>query len=97
MTVVVVTFVNVPHAAPEQPVPESVQVTPLLEESFWTDAEIPVDCEACTEVEGGLTVTAIGGGVAVTVIVALPDFVESAREVAVRVTVGGVGMVEGAV
>ena len=92
----VVTFDNVPQVAPEQPVPERIQLTPLLEESFCTEAMKPVDCETCTEVEDGLTMTAIGGGVAVTVMVATADFVPSVIDVAVSVTVAGAGAVAGA-
>ena len=44
----------------------------------------------------GLTVTTTAGG-AVTVTTAVPDFVESACEVAITVTVPPVGTVEGAV
>ncbi len=38
VTDVVVTLVSVPHAVPVQAVPDTVQVTPLLPESFATAA-----------------------------------------------------------
>ncbi len=38
MTEEEVTTVKVPQAEPEQPEPERVQVTPLLAESFCTEA-----------------------------------------------------------
>jgi len=94
---VVVTFVNVPHVAPEQPLPESDHVTPLFCESFCTVAAKPAVVKTCTDVDVGLTPTEIGSGAAVTVMVADADFVESATEVAFSVTVAGVGTAEGAV
>ena len=45
--------------------------------------------------EGGLRLVMLGTGV--TVIVALPDLVGSATEVAVRITVGGLGALGGAI
>jgi hypothetical protein len=56
----------------------------------------PADRETWTEVEVGLTETEMGGGAAVTVIVAAADFVPSLTEVAVSVTVGGAGTAAGA-
>jgi hypothetical protein len=94
---VVVTFVSVPHVAPEQPVPESDHVTPLFCESFCNVAVKPAVVETCTESDPGLTETEIGSGAAVTVIVADADFVLSATEVAFSVTVAGVGTDAGAV
>jgi hypothetical protein len=88
---------NVPHVAPLQPVPESFQVTPLFAGSFVTVAVNACIAPACTLAVGGATVTAIGAGAAVTVIVAEADFVVSATDVAVSVTVGGVGTFAGAV
>ena len=38
VTAAAVTLVKVPHALPEQPVPDIVQVTPLPLESLLTDA-----------------------------------------------------------
>ena len=93
----VVTFVSVPHVAPEQPVPEIDHVTPLFCESFCTAAVKAAVVETCTDVERGLTPTEIGSGAAVTVIVADADFVPSVTEVAFRVTVTGVGTDAGAV
>jgi hypothetical protein len=92
----VVTFVSVPQVAPEQPAPDKAQVTPLLAESFCTAAMKPEDCEICTEADGGFTETETGGGAAVIVIVAAADFVLSAIEVAVKVTVAGAGTFAGA-
>ena len=97
MADVVVTFVNVPQLAPEQPVPESDQVTPLPCESFCNVAVKAAAVDTCTDVERGLMPTEIGSGAAVTVIVAVPDFVPSATEVAFSVTVAGVGTDAGAV
>jgi hypothetical protein len=94
---VVVTFVNVPQLAPEQPVPESDQVTPLPCESFCNVAVKTAVVDTCTDVEVGLTPTEIGSGAAVTVIVADADFVPSAIAVAFSVTVAGVGTDAGAV
>lgn len=96
MTEVVVTLESAPQAEPEQPEPESAQVTPLLAESFWTEAVKFDVVEIRTEADVGLTETEIGGGAAVTVIEAEPDLVASATEVALMVTVGGVGTVAGA-
>jgi hypothetical protein len=92
-----VTFVSAPQAAPAQPVPVRVQLTPLPEGSFCTMALKPVDCEDCTEAVGGFTETETGGGGVVMVMIAAADFVPSEIEVAVKVTVLGVGAVAGAV
>jgi hypothetical protein len=97
VTDVVVTFVSVPHVAPEQPVPESDHVTPLFCESFCSVAVKAAVVDTCTDDERGLTLTEIGSGAAVTVIVAVADFVPSATEVAFNVTVAGVGTDAGAV
>jgi hypothetical protein len=94
---VVVTFVSVPHVAPEQPVPESDHVTPLFCESFCSVAVKAAVVDTCTDVERGLTPTEIGNGAAVTVIVADADFVPSDTEVAFSVTVAGAGTAAGAV
>jgi hypothetical protein len=93
---VAVTLVKVPQAAPEHPAPETDQVTPLFCESFCTEALKLAAVETCTEVDVGLTATEIGSGAALMVIVEVADLVASATEVAVSVTVGGVGTVEGA-
>jgi hypothetical protein len=94
---VVVTFVSAPHVAPEQPVPESDHVTPLFCESFCNVAVKAAVVDTCTDVDVGLTPTEIGGGAAVTVIVADDDFVPSATDVAFIVTVAGAGTAAGAV
>ena len=90
---------NVPQVAPLQPVPDSAQVTPLFCASFCTVAVNGCAAPACTLEVMGDTVTTIGvaAGAAVTVIVAGADFVLSVTEVAVNMTVGGVGRLAGAV
>src|SRR6266852_710170 len=88
---------SVPHVAPEQPAPESAQLTPLFCESFVTVAvKACVPSPACKLCVNGATLTTIVGA-AVTVIVAVPLLVPSATEVAVKVTVAGEGSVPGAV
>lgn len=88
---------SVPQAAAVQPVPLSVQVTPLFCESLVTVAvKGCVPLGACTLAEVGPTETAIAGG-AVTVIAAEEDFVPSVTEVAVNVTSAGEGTISGAV
>jgi len=91
-----VTFVSVPHAAPEQPLPNTLQLTPLFRESFCTVALNPVDCDTCTNAEVGFAVTEIGGGGVVMVMIAEADLVLSAIDVACNVTVAGLGAVAGA-
>jgi len=85
---------TVPHAAPLQPAPLKAQVTPFVCESFETFAVKLCSCPVCTEVMFGTTLTPTG---AVTVIVAVPVLVPSATEVAVKVTVAGLGTLTGAV
>jgi hypothetical protein len=92
-----VTFVKVPQAAAVHPEPDSVQLTPLLAESFCTVAVKPVDCDTCTDAALGFIVTEMGAGVVVIVMVAEADLVLSVIEVALRVTVAGLGAVGGAV
>jgi hypothetical protein len=66
--------------------------------SFCTVAVNGALCVACTLADGGVTDTEIGGGAAeVMVMVARADLVESAIEVAVRVTEAGAGTLAGAV
>ena len=86
MTAVVVILDKMPQEFPEQPLPERVQLTPLLVESFCTKAEKLADCETCTEAVVGLTETEMGGGAAVMVTTAVADFVVSATDVAFRFT-----------
>jgi hypothetical protein len=86
-----------PHVVPEHPAPESDQVTPLLSESFCTEAVKLADIETCTEVLAGLTETEMGRGAAVMVTLAALDFVVSETEVALMVTVAGDGTLAGAV
>jgi len=94
---VVVTFVNIPQPVPVQPVPDSVQLTPLFAESFCTVTVKPVDCDTCTDAEVGFTITEMGGGSVVIVTAAEADLVLSAIDVALSVTVAGLGAVAGAV
>ena len=90
-----VAFVSVPQAVPEQPLPVSVHVTPLLAESLLTVAvKFCVEPVVTFAVEGD-TATLIA--TPATVIVAEDDFVLSVTEVAVRVTVAGDGTELGAV
>jgi hypothetical protein len=73
-----------PQAAPVQPVPVNVHVTLIVAEgSFVTVGVICVERPAFTVVLAAATATAIAG----TVIVAVPFFVASATDVAVKVTV----------
>lgn len=77
-----------PHMAPEQPAPESDQVTPLFCASLET---VGVNCfvaETATDAEVGATLTETGG---VSVMVVEEILVLSATDVAVNVTVFGVG------
>jgi hypothetical protein len=90
---------RVPHRALllVQPAPESAQVTPLFAESFCTVAAKGCIAPVCTLAVVSERTTATGGGAAVTVIVVEADFVVSATEVTVTVTVAGVGTLAGAV
>jgi hypothetical protein len=97
VTEVVVTLLSVPHVAPEQPAPETDQVTPLFCESFCTEAVKLAAVETCREVDAGLTETTMGSGAEVIVTLAALDFVASLTDVAVRVTVAGDGTPAGAV
>jgi hypothetical protein len=87
---------RVPQVAPLQPVPARVQATPLFCESFVTVAAKFCVSPVCTLAVVGATLTTTAGA-AVTVIVAVPCLVPSATEVAVSVTVAGVGTLAGAV
>jgi hypothetical protein len=87
---------SVPQAAPLQPEPERVQLTPLLCESFCTVAVKACDWLVCTDALVGDTLMLIAGG-AVIVIAAAALFVVSVTDVAVMVTVAGLGAVGGAV
>jgi len=83
----------VPQAPPLQPAPETDHVTA----EFAVPVTVAVNCccvPVVTLTVAGDTETATGG---ITVTVALPDFVWSACEVAVTVTVAGFGMIAGAV
>ena len=88
---------SVPQAVPEQPAPERVQFTPWFEESFCSVAVKLLAWEVCTEDVGGFTETEMGGGSGVVMVMDDgADLVLSATEVAVRVTVAGLGAVAGA-
>jgi hypothetical protein len=94
---VAVALVSVPHVVPEQPAPESDQVTPVFSESFCTEAVKIAAAETCREVDAGLTETVMGSGAEMMVTLAAFDFVVSDTEVALMVTVGGDGTRAGAV
>lgn len=83
----------VPQAAPEQPLPLTVHVTAVFE-VFATDAVNCLVSPAKTDALVGDIVTETGN---VTVTVADADFVVSACDVAVTLTVGGLGTAAGAV
>jgi hypothetical protein len=75
------------------------QFTPLFCASFCTVALNTCEAPVCTVDMEGVTATTIAGGGAAgaeIVIVAVEDFVPSVTEVAVNVTVGGVGAAAGA-
>ena len=92
-----VTPLSVPHDVPLQPAPDRDQATPLLWGSFVSVAlNTLVPIPACTLAVVGETVTMIADAV-VKVIVAVLDFVPSRLDVAVSVTVAGLGRVAGAV
>ena len=97
MTDVAVTLLSVPHVAPEQPAPETDQVTPLFCESFCTEAVKLFAVETCTKAVAGLTDTAMGRGAELMVTLAAFDFVESETEAALMVTVADEGTLAGAV
>src|SRR5262249_40429134 len=88
---------KLPHVAPLQPEPESAQLTPSFDESPLTVAVKVVVAFATT-----VTVVRERGpetpaGSALIVIAAEADFVPSLTDVAVIVTVAGVGTLAGAV
>jgi hypothetical protein len=89
---------RVPQAAPLHPTPLKVQLTPLFCVSFCKVAVMLCVCPVCTETDVGFTameIVAVEDAVMVTV--AAADFVPSATDVAVAVTVAGFGTVAGAV
>jgi hypothetical protein len=89
-------LLKVPQVEPLQPEPDRLHVTPELVGSFVTVAL--KFCVALTTTEAVLGETdAVIGGAVVIVIVAEAVLVPSVAEVAVRVTVAGVGTVAGAV
>ena len=85
---------TVPHIAPLQPVPDTVQLTPLFSGSFPTVAVNVVVALTITLTAVCDKLTVIGAS---TVIAAAADFVASATDVAVSVTSGGLGALGGAV
>jgi hypothetical protein len=96
VTEVVVTLLSVPQTVPLQPLPASDQVTPLFCESFCTVTLKFRVVLVSTLAVVGETVTTIADA-PVKVIVAAFDFVPSRLDVAVSVTVAGLGRVAGAV
>ncbi len=88
---------TVPHAAPLQPAPESVQFTPLFCGSFCSKAVKFCDPVAGTVAVVGEMLTLSGAGSAVILIAAEADLVLSDTDVAVRLTFAGLGRVAGAV
>ena len=78
----------VPQVAPEQPVPESDQVTPLFCKSLDTVAEICLLRETFNEIVAGETLTETDE---LSVMVTAAVFVLSALAAAVSVTVFGTG------
>jgi len=68
---VAVALLRVPQAAPEHPVPERAQLTPLFCESFCTEAVKFAVVEICTEIDAGLMETAMGGGATVKLLALL--------------------------
>src|ERR1700676_612169 len=88
---------SVPHITLLQPMPESVQLTPLFCESFCTIAVklwLPL---VGTSTGVGDTATAMAAGAATRVIVAAADLVASETEAAFSVTVAVLGTFSGAV
>jgi hypothetical protein len=96
VTEVVVTLLSVPQAVPLHPLPETDQLTPLFCESFCTVTVKFRVVLVSTLAVAGETVTTIADA-AVRVIAAVFDFVPSRLDVAVSVTVAGLGSVAGAV
>ena len=84
-----------PQAVPVQPLPESAQVTPLFARSFNTVAYTCCVPPGATVAVMGTTPTEITA-VPLIVMVAEADFVPSEAEVAVSVTLAGLGTVAGA-
>jgi hypothetical protein len=88
---------TVPHVAPLQPAPDSVQLTPAFAESFVTVAVKLAVPPAATVAVVCDKLTAIGaGGAGATVIAAAAVFVASDTDLAVSVTLAGVGALAGA-
>jgi hypothetical protein len=88
---------SVPHITLLQPIPESVQFTPLFCESFCTVAVklwLPL---VGTLTGTGDTVTTMAAGAAARVIVAAADLVPSETEAAFSVIVAVLGTLSGAV
>jgi hypothetical protein len=83
----------VPQAAPAQPLPETLHDTAV----FVVPVTVTTNCclpPVTTWTAAGATATTIGGMI---VTEALPDFVESAADVAVTETRAGLGTIAGAV
>lgn len=88
---------TVPHVAPLQPTPERDHVTPLPAVSLATVAVNACAAPARTLAVASDRVTPTGADAAATVMVAAVVLVASATEVAVNVTVAGLGTLAGAV
>jgi hypothetical protein len=94
---VVVVLVNVPQADPEQPLPDADQVTPALPMSFVTVATTASVCATVRAPRFGEIVTLTVPPEDVTVMVAPAVLLVSLTDLAVNVTVGLPGSVDGAV
>ena len=88
---------SVPQTFLLQLAPKSTPVSPLFCESFWIVAVKFWLPPVGMLTDGGDTVTMIAPGAAVIVIAAAADLLLSEADVAVSVTVPGVGTVAGAV
>src|SRR5271166_939666 len=84
---------TVPHAAPTQPVPDTLQLTAVLVGPVTVAVNCLVSPAKTRALVGEILITT--GPTTVTV--ALPDLEESACETAVTVIVGGLGSLLGAV
>lgn len=94
---VVVAIVNVPQADPEQPLPEADQVTPALATSFVTVATTASVCATARAPRFGEIVTLTVPPEDVTVMAALAVLLVSPTDLAVNVTAGLAGTMDGAV
>ena len=84
---------TVPQPDPEHPVPLTLQVTPVLA----VPVTLAVNCCVCPSPTFAVVGEMLMPTFSATVTLALPDLLESAEDVAVTVTNGGSGGVDGAV